>query len=202
MRAYLAGPMRGRVAYNFPAFDAARDFLRTLGHDPVSPADMDREVGVDGTTEVPPGFVFDALKRDFAAILECDAIAFLPGWESSSGAQAERKVAEAIGLPCYRVDAEHHRFYRESFIGIAGVARSGKDTLARLVAETGGYEVKSFAGPLKALLYGLNPTVHVADDGGHATVQQLVDSFGWDTAKGHEAVRALLQRLEIGRAHV
>ncbi|MHB1846903.1 MAG: DUF4406 domain-containing protein, partial [Deltaproteobacteria bacterium] len=38
----MAGPMRGLPDYNFSAFDAARDFLAGLGHDVVSPADIDR----------------------------------------------------------------------------------------------------------------------------------------------------------------
>lgn len=213
MRVYIAGPMRGFDLYNFPAFDAARDLLRSAGHEPVSPADMDREHGVDGTVGVSEHFVRGALRRDFLAILDCDAIAFLPGWEQSSGARAERHVAESVGLPCYRIDPEA-TFYRESYIGIAGVARAGKDTLARLISSRG-YEHRSFAGPLKGILYALNPVVPLMVDAVeerpldepvvvHDRIAHLVDAVGWEEAKGVEDVRRLLQRLgtEGGRHHL
>lgn len=199
MRVYLAGPMRGQPGCGFPAFDAARDLLIRLGHQPVSPADMDRAVGFDGTGDPPDGFTQRAMRRDVEAILSCDAVAFLPGWESSKGARAERVVAESIGLPSYRVDAT--TFYRESVIGICGYARAGKDTLARIIADLG-YEHRSFAGPMKPMLYALDPTVRL--ETGFGTVSQLVDAFGWEAAKTHDEVRRLLQRLgtEAGRAHL
>lgn len=201
MKAYIAGRMRGQPMLGFPAFDAARDLLLEMGHVPVSPADMDREFGVDGSSDVDVDFVHAALRRDFVAICDCDAIAFLPGWEESSGARAERQVAEAIGLPCWRIDPSTRSLYRESVIGLAGYARSGKDVFARFVVEHG-YEQRAFATPLKGILYALDPTVHI--DEGHATIQRLVDAFGWDAAKGHGEVRMLLQRLgtEGGRQHL
>ena len=36
---------RGIPLFGFPAFDAARNELTAMGWEPVSPADMDREVG-------------------------------------------------------------------------------------------------------------------------------------------------------------
>lgn len=178
--------MRGLPGCNFSAFDSARDLLTSRGHEVVSPADMDREHGVDGWSEVPASFVHDALRRDFAAILTCDAIALLPGWEASQGANAERVVAESIGLSCYRVDAAH--FYRESYIGIAGYARAGKDTLAGFIAERG-YDHRSFAAPMKSVLSALNPYI--------GSKERLWDAlaWGWDAAKSRAEVRSLLQRL-------
>ena len=202
MRVYLSGAMTGQPLNGFPAFDRAHDFLLDLGHDPVSPADIDRANGVyETTTEFPPRFRFDALRGDVEAILTCDAIALLPGWEASRGARDERTVAEAIGLPCYRVDPDAGRFYRETLIGIAGVARSGKDTVARFICDFG-YERKGFADPLKAILYALNPTIRVHE--GHARLAECVDTFGWEGAKSHDEVRRLLQRLgtEGGRRNL
>ena len=43
MKWYLAGPMSGIPQSNFPAFDAAAKHLRDLGHDIVSPAELDDE---------------------------------------------------------------------------------------------------------------------------------------------------------------
>ena len=107
IRAYIAGPMRGYERYNFPAFDAAKDRLIMRGWEPVSPADLDREVGITGySTDLPADFIYGALRRDFAAIVTCDAIVFLPGWEASSGAKAERYVGEQIGLRFFYLNPE------------------------------------------------------------------------------------------------
>lgn len=107
MRAYIAGPMRGYERYNFPAFDTARDWMLANGWEPVNPADLDREIGVSGFTEdLPDGFIFDALRRDFTAICTCEGMVLLPGWEKSSGARAERFVGQHIGLKFFTFDPE------------------------------------------------------------------------------------------------
>jgi hypothetical protein len=108
MRVYIFGPMRGIRFYNFPAFDAAVVELRRLGHEPVSPADLDRATGFDPFTlpddwdwwKLPEGFSLDdAIKRDTAAIMTCDAAWQLDGWERSTGATAERGLIRWRGLP-------------------------------------------------------------------------------------------------------
>lgn len=108
MRIYVAGPMRGVPHYNFEAFDNAAQRLRDIGHEVVSPADLDRETGFDpftlpdGTdwTTVPAHFSLDAaIRRDVEAILSCDAICVLQGWERSKGAQAEVAIARWRGMP-------------------------------------------------------------------------------------------------------
>lgn len=109
-RVYIAGPMRGIKWFNFPAFDAARDRLLKFGFDVISPADMDREIGFDPFKVEDAesydwrdlkkvGFsLTDALDRDVEALKKCDGIYLLNGWESSKGAQAEKAVAEWLGL--------------------------------------------------------------------------------------------------------
>lgn len=105
MKLYVAGPMRGYDQFNFPAFDRASAVLRAAGHEVVSPAEMDREKGLDETANTTEGFdVQDALRRDFAVILECDGIVMLPGWEASTGANAERFVAETTGRQVFLLD--------------------------------------------------------------------------------------------------
>ena len=39
-RVYVAGPMRGYVDYNYPAFDSACEVLREAGYDVVSPHEI------------------------------------------------------------------------------------------------------------------------------------------------------------------
>lgn len=98
---YLAGPMRGIPHFNFPAFHVAREALRAQGHKVFCPAENDirRNGGIDFSRDCPTGDVREIGKMtDFTveqaihddltyiAIGGCTTIAFLPGWEHSSGA--------------------------------------------------------------------------------------------------------------------
>jgi hypothetical protein len=111
MKIYLAGPMRGIPEFNFPAFHANAAKLRAQGHFVFSPAERDIEkTGVDiskgnatgdnAIAEAQYGFSLrEALKDDLEFIcLHAEAIALMPGWENSKGANAERATAIALGL--------------------------------------------------------------------------------------------------------
>ena len=105
---YIAGPMRGRKLFNFPAFDAAEALLKSQGWNVLSPAQLDRAAGFD--PEILPedydwcdlskiGFdLREAVRRDTEAIQIVDAIYMLQGWEKSTGATAERALAKWLGL--------------------------------------------------------------------------------------------------------
>lgn len=110
MKIYLAGPMRGYPAYNFPLFDRAAEKLRALGFKVFNPAERDRarhpEINWDKLTgdmavDFPEGSPFslrDALGDDTEFICrEADIIALLPHWEGSSGANAEHALSRALG---------------------------------------------------------------------------------------------------------
>jgi hypothetical protein len=111
MKIYLAGPMRGIPEFNFPAFYAAAAGLRAQGHFVFSPAERDNErhgtdiskgnaTGDEKVAAEQHGFnLREALYEDMKFIcLEADAIALLPGWENSKGANAELATAKALGL--------------------------------------------------------------------------------------------------------
>ena len=98
-RIYIAGPMRGKPQLNWPAFDAAKDFLLSLGLDPVSPADIDREAGISPEGPFDDLVVRDCMKRDLKELMECHALLMLPGWENSRGAIAEHALAVAMSIP-------------------------------------------------------------------------------------------------------
>jgi hypothetical protein len=102
---YVAGPMRGYDCFNFRSFDAASHVLAEDGWTVINPAQMDRDEfgwGICPEDNQAEGFdVEDALRRDFLAILNADAIALLPGWEHSTGAKAEKFVAETTGKTVY-----------------------------------------------------------------------------------------------------
>lgn len=109
MRVYLAGPMRGRPLYNFPAFHAAARALRRLGVEVLSPAEDDLADGFVPTegmdTATPTTFADNfteedfhaAMRRDLLTVLSVDAVVVLPGWEGSTGATAEVFVADIVG---------------------------------------------------------------------------------------------------------
>lgn len=96
---YIAGPMRGFDAFNFPAFDEVRDRAMKFGYDVISPADIDRAAG-DENSDNQPLFAL----RDFFALfflkiaIDRPYIAMIPGWESSTGATAEFFLARWLGL--------------------------------------------------------------------------------------------------------
>lgn len=109
MKIYLAGPMRGIPSFNFPAFDFAAAKLRFEGHVVFSPAERDREAYGAEIENNPTGdeakvtnkacTINDCMLADTNWICNnADAIALLPGWEKSSGANAELALGKALGL--------------------------------------------------------------------------------------------------------
>jgi hypothetical protein len=87
-RIYLSGPMTGLPALNFPAFHAEAARLRALGYEVVNPAEISAGMTSWG----------DCLRNDLAALLTCDAVVLLPGWEKSNGAHLEMHVAHRVGI--------------------------------------------------------------------------------------------------------
>ena len=126
MRVYIAGPMTGIPQFNFPAFDALAQELRSRGYDVVSPAEMDDPAtraaalaspdGAPGTGS-PNGETWgDFLSRDVKLIADggIEAIICLPGWNRSRGARLETFVAWLCGLAIYE--------WRPQFLHIANVS--------------------------------------------------------------------------------
>jgi len=111
VRLYLAGPMRGREEFNFPAFKRAANELRAVGYCVMCPAEVDEFFGFDprgmkGTDAELADAEFDlckAMAADLVYICEfADAVALLEDLESSldsAGTSAEIAVALALGKP-------------------------------------------------------------------------------------------------------
>jgi nucleoside 2-deoxyribosyltransferase len=100
VRVYIAGPMTGIYKHNFPAFDRVKALLEKLGFEVVSPADIDREMGITEDTpfeEVLPRMP-EIYARDLQELSTCKAIFMLLGWEASSGAFGEWASARRMGL--------------------------------------------------------------------------------------------------------
>jgi nucleoside 2-deoxyribosyltransferase len=91
VRLYLAGPMTGHPAHNFPAFHAAEDLLRERGYVVLSPAGNEPYPGPDHWA----GYMRTAL----AQLLQADGVCALDGWALSAGASLEVHVAQTLRMP-------------------------------------------------------------------------------------------------------
>lgn len=117
MRTYLAGPMSGIPAFNFPAFIAYADKLRADGYDVVSPAELDNPVTRAAALASPDGSPGsgstngetwgDFLARDIKLIADggIEGIFVMPGWNRSRGARLETFVGHLMGLPILYVES-------------------------------------------------------------------------------------------------
>lgn len=102
-RIYLAGPMTGLPQQNFPAFHREAAHLRAEGHEVVNPAEING--GADelvATANMTPEQLAEhwrqCLRNDIPALLGCDAIYLLPGWERSKGASLEHYIARQMDM--------------------------------------------------------------------------------------------------------
>ena len=91
---YVAGPMSGHVGLNWDNFDRIANQLRHEGWIAVNPADLDREQGVNPSQEMAVYDYTACALRDVEALLECNAIYLMDGWQYSRGASWERALAK------------------------------------------------------------------------------------------------------------
>lgn len=95
MKLYIAGKMTGMPDFNFPAFNEAARLLKDAGYDVANPADHGQG------KRLWAWYMRKALK----ALLDCDAVALIPGHSSSKGATLEVQVAESLGMRVKYVEA-------------------------------------------------------------------------------------------------
>ncbi|WP_324002482.1 DUF4406 domain-containing protein [Aeromonas dhakensis] len=92
VKVYVAGPMTGLPEFNRPAFFAAEAHLKSLGAQVMNPAIL------------PDGWCHEAYMRiAIPMLMECEAVAFLPGWQQSKGARQEFTRAHAFGMDLYQL---------------------------------------------------------------------------------------------------
>jgi nucleoside 2-deoxyribosyltransferase len=104
VKVYLAGPMRHRPDFNFPAFRAATSVLRSIGYEVWSPHEDDEANGFTGDGHTGQEDVTDITREGLAADLayiarDAEMVVVLPGWEDSLGVAAEMATARAVGIP-------------------------------------------------------------------------------------------------------
>ena len=86
---YISGPMTGLPDLNFPAFHIEAARLRELGFDVVNPADLNPN---------PDTGWHECMRNDLRALLDCDILALLDGWQNSVGAHLELHIAHRVGM--------------------------------------------------------------------------------------------------------
>lgn len=103
--------MTGIPQFNFPLFVAYARALRRLGHEVVSPAEMDDPASRAAAMASPDGALGSLpsgetwgtfLARDVKLLADdgIEGVIVLPGWAASKGARLETFLAKAIlGLP-------------------------------------------------------------------------------------------------------
>lgn len=98
-------------------------------------------------------------------------------------------------------------------VGLAGQARSGKDTVAKYLVEKYDFKQYALADKIREALYVLNPTILIDNNiiewwkltgkipNLYEYLANVVDNVGWEKAKEQKSVRELLQRFgtEVGR---
>jgi hypothetical protein len=102
MRVYIAGPINGMPNGNKEAFKLRAEELETQGHEPVNPWDVpvDHAGPCTGDPTMDPLHGYGCyMRKDLEALMTCDAISLLDGWEHSRGAMVEKAVAEILGMP-------------------------------------------------------------------------------------------------------
>jgi len=108
-RIYISGPMRGRMWYNFPAFNKAAEELTKEGWEVFNPAAADMKRGYSPFEQtdqdwdlLPEGLdLNDVIETDLGQLQRCNAIYLLKGWDKSVGARAEFCVARWLGLDVF-----------------------------------------------------------------------------------------------------
>lgn len=91
VKIYISGPITGKKNLNREAFAQAAAAIRAAGHEAVNPHDLTAHLGDDAPW-------VEYMKVDIAALVACDAILLLYGWESSRGARLENKIARKLKL--------------------------------------------------------------------------------------------------------
>ncbi|MBQ8133370.1 MAG: DUF4406 domain-containing protein [Lachnospiraceae bacterium] len=91
---YISGPVTGTTDYKERFEKAALDAKALIGKEVINPITV--------TSAIPDGSPWlDYMKLAIPALLLCDAIYMMKGWEHSKGARIEHGLAEGGGFDVY-----------------------------------------------------------------------------------------------------
>jgi len=93
LRIYLAGPMTGYDNYNYDNFFKLDRILTNCGFDVVNPAQITIDMGGQDLYIANKDFANTVIDAQQAALVKCDAVLLMYGWENSVGSRAKLKTA-------------------------------------------------------------------------------------------------------------
>ena len=97
MKIYISGPITGMDNKNWEAFYSMEDSLKSIGYEVVNPLVVSSKLE---SMIIYPSWI-QYMIVDIRALLDCDAIYHLKGWEESKGAMIEARIAMRIGLKLF-----------------------------------------------------------------------------------------------------
>lgn len=89
IKLYLCGPMTGIQDFNHPRFHQAAFELRCWGFEVFNPAENGLPHDAPWATH---------MRVDIVQLMQCEAVAWLPAWDNSKGAQLELHIARELGM--------------------------------------------------------------------------------------------------------
>lgn len=95
---YIAGPMRGLPAFNYPAFNDWAKLHRDVGWDVVNPAEIGAQFGTPEQINADTALLAAVVSAEMHALETCDAVFLMSGWQNSLGARQELATALVYGL--------------------------------------------------------------------------------------------------------
>lgn len=85
--------MSGKENNNYDAFEKASQILKRNGFKVISPHKVKKQKSW-----------IDYMRHDIKQLMNCEAIAMLPGWEFSCGARLEYDIAILLKMKIYFLD--------------------------------------------------------------------------------------------------
>jgi nucleoside 2-deoxyribosyltransferase len=98
MHIYISGPITGMPNGNREQFAKVAKALRDNGHLVVSPREINQGAS--------PTWV-SCMRNDLRAMMDCDSIILLEGYQNSKGAMLEMLVAASLGFHSFFMDGEN-----------------------------------------------------------------------------------------------
>lgn len=87
-RLYLSGPITGYANHNRSAFADAQEALEASGYAVINPLLLSDETDWHA-----------CMRKDIQALMACEGVATLDGWERSRGAKLEVSLATKLDMP-------------------------------------------------------------------------------------------------------
>lgn len=179
MKVYISGPITGKGDAAKETFAQAERELRDAGLEPVNPHAQDTVSNSEYESWSPEkreAFYHQALERDIRLLLDCDAVALLPGWRDSRGAFAEHHVACVTGKRISNVEEFvqealdrqiEERAHDYSDQEPLGFTPGQRQEIRKKIAESFDVSEDVLGAPWEILIhgYGLQPPTYEGDVG-------------------------------------